>query len=105
MNPRRINTHINVVRKQKTRDAAGQHIENWSPLHRKLPAQRLDTGGGSTVRGLTVESQTVAVFRLRHSDILPTDQIHDGADEFNIVKILTRDGEGDWRWVECSKAV
>ncbi len=104
MNPRRMNTHIDIARKRKLQDtASGQFLTTYPPLHRKVPAQRIDTSGGSNVRGLQVEAETIAVFRMRHPDILQTDQIHDSGEFFNIVKIITREGEADWRWVECSK--
>lgn len=58
-----LNSLINILRPMDVQDQdTGETITTFDPYHRKVPAQKEDTSGGTTRRGLQVEANVVSVF-------------------------------------------
>lgn len=70
-------------------DSNGYHVEDWQTLVDRLPAERMQTGGGEVIRGgIQVQASTTHVYRIRYrTDVTSKMRIIDGSQTINITVV------------------
>lgn len=78
-------------------DSNGYHVEDWQTLVDRLPAERMQTGGGETIRGgIQVQASTTHVYRIRYrTDVTSKMRVIDDGNTINITAV--RDHWGTMR--------
>lgn len=103
-----LNTLIDILRPTDTQTAGtGETTTTYAKYHRKVPAAKEDTSGGSTRRGLQVEEDVKSVFTIPFiEDIAPSWRVQvvnkqgDGP-TFEIISVLERDDRRRWIELHC----
>jgi hypothetical protein len=104
MNPRRLNTQINILREKRIKsDSGGETSQGWVRRHEHVPAGKIDVGAGESVQGTQVTPGTQTVFTVRWlSDIRESDRIEHN-DQYEIKGLRDEDGKEQWRKVDAAK--
>ena len=108
-----LNTLINILRPTDSQDPdTGETITAFNPYHRKVPAAKEDTSGGTTRRGLQVEANVVSVFTIpwldetrgeigRQWQVQVTNRGGEGP-TYEIVNIREAVDRNQWLEIHCS---
>lgn len=96
---------IHICREQtRTSDSGASVSLGYTRRHRKVPAGKVDVGGGEGPQGPRTEATVDSVFKIRWMrDVLETDRIeHDGA-HYEIKRLADIDGNRQWLHISAVK--
>lgn len=109
MNPRNLNTIVNLLIPARRRDdQTGEETLTHQRYHRKVPADWEDVSGGVTRRGQQVEAEAEAIFRVHYIEGVADDwrvEVVETGAVFDIKAILDRRGTRRWLELQCARVV